>query len=320
MATFAAAGSPVPADHAHLQAVAADAETDRTDPSIADRVDGFGIDGASPARRLESDAQGITAGRRVDCRCPRARHRHGTYEARKRDGCGCEPCMQAGRRYAKRQSHLSRTGRSNLVDAQPARDHVRQLLKAGLTLGQIEQRSGVHRTGLRHLVGTGSDGRAPAARVRRDTAARLLAVASAKVGEETNGLVDPAGTRRRLQALVATGWTQSALARRLGILPANLPKIVHGGRPAIRVATRDAVRALYDELWDQPPPTLTPAERRARTIALTFAAVKGWPPPMAWDDDLIDDPAAQPAGKPWTYPFTPDTTGADGSKITSWAA
>ncbi|HEY5784305.1 MAG TPA: hypothetical protein VIT65_05980 [Microlunatus sp.] len=263
---------------------------------------------------------GGCGGRRVDCRCPRASHRHGTYEARKRDGCGCEPCLQAGRRYAKRQGHLGRTGRSNLVDARTVRDHVRQLLEAGLTLGQIEQRSGVHRTGLRHLVGTGSDGRPAAARVRRDTAARLLAITAVRVGEETHGLVDPAGTRRRLQALVATGWTQSALARRLGILPANLPKIVRGGRPAIRVATRDAVRGLYDELWDQPPPALTSAERRARTRALKLAAAQGWPPPMAWDDDLIDDPLAQPAGKNWTYPFTPNAVVADDAGLTGLAA
>ena len=319
MATLTAASYPAPADHAQRRNVAPNAT--RTDLSTAGSVDGIiSSDGASRAQPLESDAPRTAADRQVDCHCSRARHRHGTYAARKRDGCGCEPCVQAGRRYAKRQSHLGRTGRSNLVDAQPARDHVRQLLKAGLTLGQIEQRSGVHRTGLRHLVGTGSDGRPAAARVRRDTAARLLAVAAARVGEETNGLVDPAGTRRRLQALVATGWTQSALARRLGVLPANLPKIVHGGRSAIRVATRDAVRALYDELWDQPPPALTPAERGARTRALTLAAAHCWPPPMAWDDDLIDDPVAQPAGTHWTYPFTPDTASAVDSKTTSWAA
>lgn len=310
---------PAPADHAHRQNVAPNAT--RTDLSSAGSVDGIICsDDASRAQPLESAAPRTADDRQVDCHCPRARHRHGTYEARKRDGCGCEPCLQAGRRYAKRQSHLGRTGRSNLVDAQPARDHVRQLLKAGLTLGQIEQRSGVHRTGLRHLLGTGSGGRPAAARVRRDTAARLLAVAAARMGKETNGLVDPAGTRRRLQALVATGWTQSAIARRLGVLPANLPKIVHSGRSAIRVATRDAVRALYDELWDQPPPALTPAERRARTRALTFAAAHGWPPPMAWDDDLIDDPVAQPAGTHWTYPFAPDTASVDDSKPTSWAA
>lgn len=271
-------------------------------------------------QREESSSEETAAGCRVDCRCPRAEHRHGTYEARKRDGCGCGACVQAGRRYAKRRSHLGRTGRSNLIDAQPARDHVRQLLREGLTLGQIEQRSGVHRTGLRHLVGTGSDGRPAAARVRRDTAARLLAVAACRVGEETSGLVDPTGTRRRLQALVAIGWTQSALARRLGILPASLPKIVHGDRPAIRVATRDAVQALYDDLWDQSPPDVTPGERRARTAALTRAAARGWPPPMAWDDDLIDNPAARPAVDQWTYPFTSHATTADPCKLTRRAS
>lgn len=233
-------------------------------------------------------------GRRVDCCCPRAAHQHGTYEARKRDGCGCGPCVQAGRRYEKRRDHLRRTGRSSLVDAQPVRDHVHRLLDAGVTRGQIEQRSGVHRTAIRHLLGTGSDGRLAAARIRRDTADRLLAVTTARVGGETSGLVDPAGTSRRLQALVAVGWTQSALAIRLEMLPANFSRLIRGNHP-VRIATRDAVRALYDELWNQSPADTTPSQRRARTQALGFAATRGWPPPQAWDDDLIDDPDARSA-------------------------
>jgi hypothetical protein len=43
----------------------------------------------------------------------------------------------------------------------------------------------------------------------------------------------------------------------------------------------DAIRDLYERLWDQPGPS-------QRTAAI--AKAKGWLPALAWDDDLIDRP------------------------------
>jgi hypothetical protein len=43
----------------------------------------------------------------------------------------------------------------------------------------------------------------------------------------------------------------------------------------------DAIRDLYERLWDQPGPS-------QRTAAI--AKGKGWLPALAWDDDLIDRP------------------------------
>lgn len=37
-----------------------------------------------------------------DCRCPRARHRHGTTSAYNADGCRCDPCTLARTKHAKR--------------------------------------------------------------------------------------------------------------------------------------------------------------------------------------------------------------------------
>lgn len=52
--------------------------------------------------------------------------------------------------------------------------------------------------------------------------------------------------------------------------------------------------AAYDRLWDQRPPAKTAADRQDADAAARHAAAMGWAPPLAWDDDLIDLPDAQP--------------------------
>jgi hypothetical protein len=65
-------------------------------------------------------------------------------------------------------------------------------------------------------------------------------------------------------------------------------------RDQVRVATAHAVRQLYDELWDAPPPC-GPYKSAASARARRAAAARGWPPPAAWDDQSIDNPAVGPA-------------------------
>ena len=63
--------------------------------------------------------------------------------------------------------------------------------------------------------------------------------------------------------------------------------LVQGRREQVAVATAQLVRELYDELA-----MVTGPSQRARTLA----AKHGWAPPLAWDDETIDDPAARPHG------------------------
>lgn len=100
-------------------------------------------------------------------------------------------------------------------------------------------------------------------------------------GEPTR--VPAIGTQRRLQALHAIGWPRKELMQRLGVTDHGTWLTVVD---FIRPTTRDKVRALYDELWNKPGPS---------KWTRTWAANRGYPPPMAWDDDTIDDPDARPA-------------------------
>lgn len=96
-------------------------------------------------------------------------------------------------------------------------------------------------------------------------------------------LVDATGTRRRVQALSALGWSQSYLGERFGVGVSAVQQWTVSSLVQAKTAT--SVRRLYDELSMTPGPSA-----RARG----WAAKRGWPPPLAWDDDTIDDPAARP--------------------------
>lgn len=96
--------------------------------------------------------------------------------------------------------------------------------------------------------------------------------------------VDITGTRRRLQALAAIGWPLGEIADRLGTDPQTLRRLVTQKRCA--TSTRDKVRALYDEL------SMTVNGNR-RTM--TWAAKRGYSPPLAWNDEDLDDPNARPS-------------------------
>ena len=225
----------------------------------------------------------------IDCTHPRAAHQHGTYLAWAKDGCRCPPCDRAARRHSKGVRHRTITGTHTYVDATPAREHVRSLLEAGLTLGQVESRSGLDRTAIRVLLGT-FPGRPTSKRVTRKTQRALLAVKAEHVGAEAGGYVHAAGTRRRLQALIAAGWTGLYLTERLGMSSATIPKITRTNIEApVLASTRAAVIDLYDELSLQVPPA-----GRGRTRARSLARGRGWAPPLAWDDDTIDHPDAEP--------------------------
>jgi hypothetical protein len=81
-------------------------------------------------------------------------------------------------------------------------------------------------------------------------------------------------------------------------------------RDQVTAATARAVRELYDRLWDKPPPENGQRERIAAARARNHAAQRDWAPPLAWDDDIIDDPAGRPA-QGWKRPARSRRRSAD---------
>ena len=99
-------------------------------------------------------------------------------------------------------------------------------------------------------------------------------------------------------------------------------------RSRITVKTARTVSAMYDRLSMQPAPeSITAARTRL------WASRKGFAPPLAWDDETIDDPMAEPAGLLTRDPneldhvrvrracagkFVPDLTRAERYALAAW--
>lgn len=110
-------------------------------------------------------------------------------------------------------------------------------------------------------------------------------------GDAGRRWTDATGTHRRLQALVAAGWGMRTLSLRLGG-PQRVRRMLK--RQLVFKTTAAAVKALYDELWDKQPTVGDWREQMVVTAAKRYAERRGWVPPMAWDDEAIDDPTVGP--------------------------
>lgn len=189
---------------------------------------------------------------------------------------GCPICQEQAAWYKRRRTRSQSNGTwQRMQPVAPIAAHVAELMQAGWTLGQIEERSGISKGMISEIhCQKRTRGVAPV------TAEALLGV----TGPAPEGrFVLAVGTHRRLRALGAIGWPRPTLAARLGISA----KVLDGFmcHEVITVATRDRVKRLYDELSTTPGPSEL-ARARARGL--------GNPSPLAWDDDTIDDPAAEP--------------------------
>jgi hypothetical protein len=178
------------------------------------------------------------------------------------------------------------------ADAGPVRDHVRALRGHGASYRAIAQAAGVSAMTVHHLLnGSGSQTGQLPHRMGAAQASRLLAV---RIPVAAGSRRDACGARRRLQGLVALGHCPAALARRAGIADPPMRRLLTGQTRRISPALHATVEVLYDQMWNHLPPERTRREQAVADAARHRAQAAGWPPPMALDDDRIDDPAYRP--------------------------
>lgn len=231
-----------------------------------------------------------------DCQCKRATHAHGTRTAYVVDKCRCNDCREAATSYERNRRRKTLYGRYDhgRVDAEPVRAHLRQLMADGISYKQVAKLSGVSLSAVGAvLYGRHERGHGPYPRVHRTTAEKILAVHVSLENMADGRCIDATGTLRRLQALVAIGWSQSRLGREIGVEPGNFNRVIRS--PQCTVGTAKAVRALYDRAWNQPQTGTDWHSKAAASRARNYAKAHGWAPPLAWDDETIDDPATVPA-------------------------
>jgi hypothetical protein len=114
-------------------------------------------------------------------------------------------------------------------------------------------------------------------------------------------LVSSIGTRRRLRALAAIGWTFGEIGTELGGWNhTTVQKLASERSDQCWLSTVQAVRGVYDRL------SMTPG---CSAYARNRAARQGWLPPLAWDDEMIEDPDYVPLEqvmRDWEQALTED--------------
>lgn len=195
-------------------------------------------------------------------------------------GCTQSCCRTARNRYDKRLRYLKATGRNPLVPAEPVAEHLRALLAGDTSWRQVAEAANVSRGTLHSIL----NGRKT---VTRRVAERILA---ANPAPAERALVDAIGAIRRIRALTALGHSSKVIAAAGPVERSAVSLLLNGERSLIRYGTHARVVTAYEALSMKPPaPGMAMARARNR------ATREGWPPPLAWGED-IDDPAAVPSG------------------------
>lgn len=213
---------------------------------------------------------------------------HDTLTCIKNYSCKRPECVARGLAYDRRRYRLVGYGTwEPLRDAEPIRQHIGALRAAGYSLPDIQRKARISSATLARLLYDGVNKQAK--RIRPEVADRILAVPVTPAPLKPHTIIDATGTRRRLQALVAMGWTLRALGPQLGFHPRRLTDLIHADQVLASTARRIADGYRIAQTRD-PQDHGIPA--RSIAMARNLAAREGWHGPLAWDD--IDNPAAKP--------------------------
>lgn len=211
---------------------------------------------------------------------------HG-YARYKLDNCRCYVCGYAVSLYEEnRRKQIAAGTWQPFIDHAVVRDHIEAHRRAGIGSRRLAELAGVDRKVI-HSARTGLRKGRPMGRMRRDVADKILAVPVSAERAAPHASIDAIGAHRRIRALCAVGWGFGTQAQLAGWSRSNWHNLTR--RDRIMPGTLALVRGVYDKLAMTPAPDCY-ATTRARAVA----AREGWFPPLAWEDDTIDDPAALP--------------------------
>ncbi|MEJ6549880.1 hypothetical protein PQI66_10020 [Corynebacterium sp. USCH3] len=159
------------------------------------------------------------------------------------------------------------------VPAAPIRAHVQACIDAGATMQAIADDTGAGYTSVHRLI------RGTSTTLRRATAEKLR-----RATPDMTGLVPILGTRRRLRAWRAAGWTTREIQEATGIPAWTVQEIV-SDQCRISTVSRTRHQTVAAAFATETQQVRRPADRRITR--------KGWPLPAEWDNP--DNPDENPA-------------------------
>ncbi|WP_435246387.1 hypothetical protein [Streptomyces sp. NRRL F-5630] len=218
---------------------------------------------------------------------------HNNLTCYKEYGCRRPECVERHGAWARTRHRRRGYGTwQPFVDAEPVRQHILRLREYGISAKRTADLAGLYEAEVNGILYNIS-GRPPRQKIRPEIAEKILAVKPRpeNIAEQRN--VEATGTRRRLQALAALGFPFRRLGDHLPLHSSHVRRATVTQHVQLRTAR--LVAELYERLANEDPTDwgITPGSALKQK---RYAAKQGWHPPIAWDDDTIDDPNATP----WT--------------------
>lgn len=205
---------------------------------------------------------------------------HNCYTAHR---CACDDCLVAYSAYKARKAKLVAYGRWNpRVPIETVREHMLYLRECGLGYKGVAHASGVSARTLPGIM-TNPDQRFVSYR----NASAILAVKPSLEAMAPGAVIPARGVQRRLRALVAAGWTQSAIAAELGHRVQAVGALIWTAQQ-VMVKTHRSVAEVFERLSGMPAPREGTA-RRGFEYSVALGRRERWAPPLAWDD-IDNDP------------------------------
>lgn len=230
------------------------------------------------------------------------RFTHGTANAYVNGKCRCDLCRTAHSKRAaqRRREQLYGRWENPFVDAQPVREHVLGLMKAGWGLKQIAAQADVAYSPLSYLIygrPESVQNDAPykkpkrVTKILRETAQKVLALHYAVEKSSPGTLVSARGTHRPIQALMRIGYSQAFIAKEAGWTAPNFSQIMR--RDMVTADTHRQIAELYAKYENTPRSADGGYIAASISRAMSHAVRNRYVPPAGWDDIDNDAKPAQ---------------------------
>lgn len=197
-----------------------------------------------------------------------------------RPPCRCAPCTRANRLAGIRRERARNAGEELLISRDVLLPHIEKLQASGMSQALIARLANVSQTTISYVIN---------GIIQSCTRNKALGILAVRPGQLDDRAERPAlGASRRARALYAIGHGRESISAVCGLSVCTIGQIANSRYTLIDGRIDAAIRLAYRTLSNTPGPSGKAARR---------AASQQWAPPGAWDDDSIDNPAAEPE---WT--------------------
>lgn len=206
------------------------------------------------------------------------------------------PAQRSRFKYA---AYLRATGRPTRVPMAPARAWLRVLhFQYGMSTVRLAELCTLSAPSISEIIkghrGSTKNRGYEMREMYRENFESVMAIEPEIPSDRGGARVNAIGSERRVQGLAAIGFPVRWTGIQIGHTGPTFNLLPLGRRQFVYYSTAYKIRCLYEKLEMDTDPTAHGIPQASSRLAATYAARKGFVPPIFWDYDAIDDPDGFP--------------------------